>query len=259
MIKKIFTVFLFLGFSVSYAQNNKITAVATQFIDSVQTQAYNSSKIDWDKFRPQFLQKVSEVKNTEDLYPLFQNVIDSLKDGHSMIMVMEAGDDESPEDFIKKYASITDAEAGAPKKNFDYKLLEGKYGYINVPGTMLEHKKYISTIGRQLSELDKQNPKAWIIDLTEDWGGSIIPMLWHFHSLIDKNESYYMVYNNGREEKQPTRFDLEEDEDNKLIRHYFHLEDEIPLQIKNNKIPIIILTSKATGSSGEMFLSYFLG
>lgn len=117
-------------------------------------------------------------------------------------------------------------------------------------------------MGRKLEELDAKDPKAWIFDLTENDGGSITPMLWQMYNLIDQDSIYSFVNSKGYEEKQSRKmWDTEGDKSAQRMLDLFKLDpaELEPTKLKNTYIPIIVLTSKKTASSGEFFVAAFKG
>lgn len=269
---KILILILF-GHTVCFAQDTKsnIEAVAHSFLDTIENHAYNSHMIDWQTFRPNFIRSIQKVEDEKSLLPYFQSVIDSLKDYHSAIFVTEPkkdseGDLSDIEKEIKTFSQITDEqvyEGGYPKKMFESRMIENNYAYINVPGTMSENNKYINTIAEQLKNLDDKNPKAWIIDLTECWGGTTWAVVWNFLSLLDENGGFYVVNNKSEIIKNEIDHrklkDSTEIKTYELVYKYNNLDKNEVISIKNNKVPIVFLTSGLTSSAGEMLVASFYG
>lgn len=255
------TTFILLNFN-AQAQNKDVQNIVLRFLDSVQTNSYMSLNVKWDSVRPDFIEQTKNINDINDLKPHFTSFIKILKDGHSSVLFLnkqEENTEESKFAFYKAIGTITDAEEGLPPKNFQYRILQNKYAYINIPSVLLENRKYVDTIGIQLKELDAKNPKAWIIDLTENNGGNIMSMIWHFPTLIDVNHGY-SYFSLTKDEKVSTRF-IETSPDDIKVAQLINLEYEkvLPISIKNNNVPIVILTSQITASSGELFAAYFKG
>ncbi len=249
------------SFSLIYGQNENPKDLVIKFLDIVEANAYMSPTINWDSVRPAFIEETRNVKESGELQPFFKKFLRSLKDGHSQIIYSPTGEQEESElDVMEKYAQYTYEQVGWPPLNFKHYMLEDKYAYINIPAVTLEQRRYIDTIGQQLLELDSKHPKAWIIDLTENDGGSIYPMLWQFASLIDNMETYSDVDNQGNETKQRKIFDVIEEEDKRYFELMnFDYNKVKPVELKNINIPIIVLTSSTTGSAGEFVAASFKG
>ncbi len=245
----------------SYAQVPSVGQLATAFLDTVQRQAYQSAMIKWDSIRPLFIEQTRTMSDINALEPHFKKIISQLKDGHSGLFFEKADQNqEAEQELFEKMAGMTDAEAGFPTKVFSHYMTKDHYAYIRIPAVFYEQRKYVDTMAVQLRALDAQQPKAWIIDLTENDGGSIFPMIWHFASLIDVDSTYALVARDGVEEKQKVRMNNLNDHDQKMAK-LFDLEyDQIPpIDIKNKNVPIVLLVSRFTSSSGEFFAAHFKG
>jgi len=85
-------------------------------------------------------------------------------------------------------------------------------------------------------------------------------MIWHFADLIDVDSTYSTVDRAGVESKQKVRMNNQNDQDQKWAR-LFDLEyDKVPpIAIKNKNVPIVLLVSRFTSSSGEFFAAHFKG
>lgn len=246
----------------AFAQQEEVQKALNTFLDTVQTRSYMRDKMDWNKIRQEALEQTKNMSNTDSLLPIFKNIIASLKDYHSEIELSKNKEDKLA--LIKQYATLTYEQAGYPALHFSHKMINNKYAYIKLPGVMLEHRRYLDTITNQLKELDFQNPKAWIIDLTENDGGSAYPMTVPFHDLIDTNMtySYYTGKNNYGDDILLNNNELPHDgfytvDDS--VAQMFKLDSIQTIKIRNNNVPIIILTSQLTGSAGEITTTHFMG
>lgn len=261
-MRRAFLLFLALFFtSRLHAQVNNTQQMVIQFLDTLQKNAYMGKSLQWDSIRPAFIAETRDIKDINLLKPYFEKLLTSLKDGHSSLFFEQKEQNStSGQDQFEKMAVMTDSEAGLPPKNFRHYMIADKYAYINIPAVMLESRKYVDSIGIQLKYLDAQQPKAWILDLTENNGGNIMPMIWQFPSLLDTDKTYSYVDAQGKETKATTRYIVESPEDLKYFQ-LFQLEpDKVkPVQLKHVDVPIILLTSNVTASSGEFFTAHFKG
>ncbi|MGV6946932.1 S41 family peptidase [Sphingobacterium kyonggiense] len=256
----LFSCFLFTS---SFAQNKEVDELVDRFIDTLEKRSFMRHQVDFQKMRSETKIKVKNIQETDSLLTIFQSLVSSLKDHHSSVALSEEKDDEMA--LLNMLASTTYKQAGMPAQNFQHRMVNEKYAYINVPGVLLEHKRSFDTLQSQLLELDKQNPKAWIIDLTENDGGSYIPMVVPFHSLIDTNKTF--SYFEGEVDEQGNKilkneFVVPEDgfyADSSKEAKIVKLDSLQAVQLKNNKVPIIVLVSNITASSGEIFAAHFIG
>lgn len=253
----------FFVFSICRAQNKEVNNLVDQFIDTLATHSFMRSKVDFDKLRRETKLKAVAIDKIDSLLPIFKNVVSELEDHHSRAMRVEDTTDELA--LIKMIANTTYEQEGMSPLNFQHHMIEGKYAYINVPGVLLEHRRYLNTLQKQMRELDDKQPKAWIIDLTENDGGSFVPMVIPFHSLIDTSQTF--SYFDGTRDKDGNeilvdKFQIPQNGlyiDNSIEAKYCKFDTVQGQQLKNNKIPIIVLVSELTASSGEITASHFLG
>ncbi|WP_126972254.1 S41 family peptidase [Gynurincola endophyticus] len=243
------------------AQTKSVKDLATGFLDTIQMYSIVSHELNWESVRPAFFEKIKDVQSLNDLYPHFKNFVKTLKDRHSDILFKEIDDEvEDDSDMEEYYARLTDKEAGLPPKEYAHYMIENRYAYIKVPFVVLEQRAYVDTIGAQLLLLDKQNPEAWIIDLTGNDGGAITPMIWQFASLIDQTETFSFIDNRGNEEYQRKIFDQVKNKDKRYYELVKLQYDSVkPVLLKNTKVPVVILTSNITSSSAEFFVACFKG
>lgn len=263
-LNKIILVLAFTIFNLNcFAQKQLIKNVVQSFLDTVKSNAYMSPNLNWDSISTTLLNDTKEIDSISHLAPHFNKVLKELKDGHSRLYPKSAIKSQNGESsMLEIFAKMTDKEAGLPPKRFIHKMVDNKYAYINIPSVTLENRAYVDSIGKQLLELDKHNPKAWIIDLTENDGGNAFTMNWHFPTLIDSDQTYSMVDNKGNETKVDKILNLNNSSDEeKRFAELFKLNpDSVPyVRLKNTTVPIIVLTSKITGSAGEFVTVHFKG
>lgn len=243
----------------SYSQDINSTALTKIFLDTIQKEAYLTKNVNWDSIRPIFINKAKNIQTQEELLNHFKSFLKILNDGHSNISFLES-EHSSDDNFLELMMKMTDESAGLPPKNFQHRIIDNQYAYILVPPVSYEHLKYIDTLKRQLIELDHQNPKGWIIDLTENSGGMNHPMIWHFASLVDTTPTYSYISASGYEVKNSPILTFEDRESEKIFKS-IGLDINVipPIELKNKDIPIVILTSQRTASAGEFFLAHFKG
>ena len=268
MVNKLLFTLLVLSltmFTNTYAQKSEtVQELVIEFLDTVEHKAYMTSMIDWDSARPAFIEETKHITEIKELLPHFQKFLKQLKDYHSGMFYGEGDDEKDENALLRAYATLTLEELGYPPLNFKHELINDKYAYINIPGVTLERRKYIETIGQQMQELDEKNPKAWIFDITENEGGTLVPMLWPVYHLIDHEDEYYSFVDNKGEAEMGDRemWDLTDaEEDDIKMFELSRLNDEslIPTGPVHRDIPIVVLTSNKTGSSAEFFAAAFKG
>lgn len=249
--------------NIAVAQQESNEEVMSEFLDIVSKNAYEGASVNWDSIRPLALTQASETIEKSKLYPIFKQIIKQLDDVHSSVLFAENSNQGDKNEILRRYATTSHEEAGIPFPDIKGKIIENKYAYVNVPSVVLEHKKYVQLIGEQIALLDQQNPKAWIFDVSSNNGGSIVPMLWQFYAFIDQDKIYSTVDGRGKEQlvNRAIWNNPNASEEELMFMDLTGLSDKSlnSVEVKNNKLPIYILTSNKTASSGEFFVAAFKG
>ena len=112
--------------------------------------------------------------------------------------------------------------------------------------------EYADSLQRIIEKLDKSNIKGWIIDLRENTGGNMEPMIAGLGPLFSSEKLGSLVDINGNAEAWYYSDG----------RYYFDGYDGWSVSKRydvNKRLPIAVLTSDQTGSSGEIVAISFIG
>ncbi|UOE38989.1 S41 family peptidase [Chryseobacterium oryzae] len=229
------------------AQSDSVKTYVTDALKIMKDKSVNKSKINWDKIYSKTLAEASKVKTIKETFPILKNALVSLEDSHSNFY---------PAEVVKQYTlgyKATGQEFPVIKSD----LLENKYAYISLPdiGSFNndDWNLYINTFYSKVNELQKQNPKGWIIDLRDNFGGMLYPMYAAVAPFLDhknvvgtkdsKGEIEYFNYKDGKFY-----------EGSKATQQFKIIQKE-PKTINR---PIAVLINKVTGSSGEFITASFV-
>ncbi|MEA3016842.1 MAG: hypothetical protein QOI38_1564 [Sphingomonadales bacterium] len=127
----------------------------------------NSASADWDALAAEARRRIAGAVEPRDAYPAIQYLIDALGERHTMLRMQ--GPWGRP-------------GSGAPRAipMPSYALVDGRYGLVRLPGflgTPEEAERYAGTLRRGLTLLDGRRLCGWIVDLRDDTGGNMWPML----------------------------------------------------------------------------------
>ncbi len=141
------------------------------------------------------------------------------------------------------------------KLDFNYKLLEGNIGCLQIPGFLNSDitvvNEFANRIQNAIRELDsKNNLKGWIIDLRNNSGGNMWPMVVGLNPLIGTN-TVPGYFKKAGEKEIAEEWQISSPH-NKIV-----IEQPYELRIMPSKIAV--LYSKKTASSGEMTAICFIG
>ncbi|MFY1047650.1 S41 family peptidase [Chryseobacterium sp. GP-SGM7] len=249
-MKKLITIALFtIFFSVNtFAQSDSIKVYVTQALKIMKNKSVNKGKLNWENIYSTTLAESSSAKTIKETYPAIKNALSSLNDSHSNFY---------PENVVKAY-TLGYKATGQKFPVIKSELIENKYAYISLPDIGSFNKGdwnlYINTFYAKVNNLQKHNPKGWIIDLRGNFGGMLYPMYAAIAPFLDnknvvgtkdaEGQIEYYNYKKGKFYEGSTATQL------------FQLTQKEPKPVKK---PVAILVNKVTGSSAEFITAAFVG
>jgi hypothetical protein len=241
-MKPLIIVFFIIPF-IFYSQTPKsVKKYIKQSIEIVKNKSLYSDSLNWKKIENEINIKSKELQSVDQCTVITNYIISELRkvgDNHSFFLINEKA---------KKMASNNNAI-----KEPTGKYLGNNIGYLNVPGIISINQSvcvdFANKIQNIIQSIDTLNVNKWIIDLRENRGGNMYPMIAGLGPLlgegvlgyfIDKNETYKSAwsYENGK---------------------VGNLKVEAPYAIINKNIKIAVLIGEKTSSSGEMTTISFIG
>ena len=236
---------------VTPVHHRKASKIAMEYIgaacDTIKKHSLIRDSFDIRKNKPEALRIAGDAKKYSDCYLAVSYLLESLReygDYHSFFM--KASEVEN----WKKTGSAVSKIQFATHKVID------SCGYINVPpfhgGNPQSMLAYADSLQSAIRQLEDAGIKGWLIDLRENTGGNMEPMLAglgplfssdRLGSLVDvENNRNAWYYKGGR---------------------YFTDDDagwsvSDPVALKST-LPIAVMTSTSVGSSGEIVVISFIG
>ena len=151
----------------------------SEALDIIQNNALNSDKVDWPKVRDIAFMYEKNAKTPADTYDSISFVLEQLGDNHSFLVTPEIVNQDK-NSTIYNYPRPTG------------KLLEAKIGYVALfefnAQAEDEMNKHADEIQNIIIELDKQSVCGWIVDLRDNFGGNMYPMIAGLGALIGEGE-----------------------------------------------------------------------
>jgi C-terminal processing protease CtpA/Prc len=133
----------------------------------------------------------------------------------------------------------------------------GNIGYIQIPGFMGidgRAQKFARQIQDKIKELDKNNIQFWIVDLTCNSGGTVMPMLCGIGPLLGEGVAGFLVNRENIYSKWAYSKGIAVYDDSK---YQMKLADPYRLKTKIKKLAVII--GRKTASAGEALAVSFKG
>jgi C-terminal processing protease CtpA/Prc len=214
-------------------------------IDLIQNNALNRDQVDWRHIREVAARSAKGARTPAETYNMIKFILSKLNDHHSHFLTP---------DEANQWDNSTVEDSPAP----DGKLLEKRIGYIAVytfePIAEDQVNQYADNIQKILIDLDKQSVCGWIVNLREDNGGNMWPMIAGLGALIGEGEIGAYKDSTGHITKWYYRDGKSWMENNygaKVSHPDFILDPE--------KTPVAVLIGSQTASSGESTAISFRG
>ena len=220
---------------------------------------------------------LTAVMDTIDRHSLYRDSFE--RDGQLDLCLKIAGEAESMDDCylaveyalanLRKYGDnhsflmrkseveewLSDTLSGEDISTPEVRLMEN-VGYLKVPafhsGNRSAMQKYASELHRGMSQLWSDTLKGWIVDLRDNTGGNMEPMITGLGPLLDPGNLGAL---------KDVRGDLEHwsyrDGD-------YYWENEAGMSLSDpwqppQQLPVVVLIGPQTGSSGEIVALSFIG
>lgn len=225
-----------------------VSELIDRFVDTVQTYSLYKDSINWTALRNNITRLSTGIKSMEDAHTILNYVIDKLRlagDNHSSI-VFPSSSNTTQATQMKDLAVVPEG-----------KYMGDNIGYIKLPyfNTIDSTSGMIfgDMIVKIIKRIDTRNTiNGWIVDLRDDYGGSMFPMITGLIPIIGTDTLGYFV---NKEEKIPWFTTKEGSWVNSVIK----VKTNKSYTIKNRNAKIAVLIGPRTASSGEATAISFIG
>lgn len=164
------------------------TLTARQLFDEalevLEARPLGRERVDWKKVRAELTARVPDSKTPADAHPAIQQAVAALKDRHARFAPpMPASDPTTTPTASSAGPSSQDATE-APRRVVptvpEGRLVDG-VAYVVVPTCAAPDveglRRYAASLRGLLLDLEKQQPRGWIVELRFNGGGNVWPML----------------------------------------------------------------------------------
>ncbi|MFN2144626.1 MAG: S41 family peptidase [Anaerolineales bacterium] len=222
-------------------------AYLDEVIDIVRSHAINREMVNYEVFQGQVSVREMEAVTPRDTYDSVIYLLGQLKDGHSRFLTPEEAE------------WFQDLETASPENPEPIGGIRDGVAYLHISqfasGDLQVNQAYANTLFDLVMALDAQSPCGWVIDLRDNYGGNLAPMVSGMVPLIGDGVLGYFEDVEGN--RTPIEYDSGEfigDDENDWFDTGYR---DISLQHPNP--PIAILIGPNTASSGEMLALTFKG
>ncbi len=203
----------------------------------------------WEAYAAQVMQSARGASKVEEAYTSLQFALKQLGDGHSFLM--------RPERTGQWRSGNSDAEAESITR-VEGRLLDGQFAYLGVPGfasgdpaTMTA---FADALQQEVARLDRAPACGWVVDLRNNPGGNMWPMIAGLGPLLGQEELGSFVDRNGLSEVWWQRDGRAGSGEAELSR-----VSGLGYRLANPQSPVAVLIGKLTASSGEALAIAFRG
>jgi C-terminal processing protease CtpA/Prc len=226
-----------------YIKSNDTKDYLNDAVDILKENSINKYTLDWESLRNQVLEMGKNANNIKETYPAIQYALFLLGDNHSLFM--------TPEEY-KSYK-----RPDLPIPSITSELINNNIGFIKIPGFRGSGnepaEKFAQQIQNKIKELDEFNIQLWIVDLEDNTGGNVWPMLLGLAPLLGEGIMGYLVdadsnYFNWGISKGEVFYN--DDQANELPN---------PYRLNNKIEKLAVIIGPETASAGEAIAVSFKG
>ena len=208
--------------------------------------ALHRERIDWSALRRKCARLAAGLSAPAETYDTIRWALTQLEERHSFFAPPERGD-----------AAIADGEYVAELSLPGGELLADRLACLRVPGfrgSPQHATRYADVLQTLIAEMDAASPGGWMVDLTENWGGDMWPMLAGLGPLLGEGPLGSFIFPDHPPAIWRYRAGqawLDGDSLAKTAGDGYRLRVASP--------PVALLVSERTASSGEAVLIAFVG
>lgn len=214
----------------------------TRALDLMATRAVDRHRVDWRALRPSLMQQAAGAQTPADTYPAIRSAVAALGNPHSRLLPPSPPDD-----------STGAAPVDVPKG----RTLEPDLAYLSLPGVLGDDETataYADAGTAVVRELDAVAPCGWVVDLREDHGGNMWPMLTVVAALLGSGTHGFFEDADGHRAGWGLAAGTPVLEGRVLFPTL-----RSDLRLRRADPPVAVLTGPLTASSGEAVLIAFRG
>jgi hypothetical protein len=223
-------------------------AYLEEALNIMEENSINKYNFDWDELRSLAFIAAGGAIKPRDTHAAISFMLGKLGDGHSSFVKPSVANRYKEELHLDNTEPIG-------------KLIDEKFGYILIPGFSggfndLDNiaNDFATEIQKLIQEIDQENPCAWIVDLRENEGGNMWPMLAGIGPILGEGCVGSFVDPDG-EKTQWCYEDGVAYEGGEIAAKV----NGIAYETTEKGLPVAVLTSNITASAGEAIVVAFRG
>lgn len=221
-------------------------AYAEGAVGLIELHALFADRVNWRGIRQVVRERCATAMSIPQTYDTIQWVLAQLGDAHSFFSPPDRGS-------VAIASGSYQEEVQFPSGH----LITDRIGLLTVPafrGTQLQVERYAYALRSLIDEQQRAGTQGWIVDVTDNSGGNMLPMLSGLAPLLGPGVIGSFVFRDG----QRTSWRLDETGSLWLGEDcLFHTAQEV--RRAGSRAPVAILVATRTASSGEAVVVAFSG
>ncbi|KLT63972.1 S41 family peptidase [Pedobacter sp. BMA] len=216
--------------------------------------------VDWKSVEPETYKRLATYKSFKTSLNEISTLFDKINATHCLVYRREGKYSATHKVIAKDRYSAQWKKKYDTRPAFEVKVLQGKYGYILVPGMVFfdNSAENISRIAQPLYEQIAQvknndNIEGWIVDLRFNTGGNAAPMLLALYDLLGDHDIWGEL---NVDKRSVSKYKLDKG-------NYIQKSKVISSVSPNGRLldqaKVAVITGLFTGSSGEITALAFKG
>lgn len=222
----------------------------------IEQHSLQRAQIDWPALRDSVYLQARGARDVEGAHLAVSFALGELDDGHSYFM--------SPPQMSRLVTPVSNARTGQPVRAPTGALLDAAPGdaaterplaYLDVPGFagggQHAQAEFADRLQGIIRGLDASGACGWVVDLRENRGGNLWPMLVGLGPLLGEGEAGAAVYPDSSRRSFWYR-------DGKAgLGDYVQLRVNSPYELGRSAPPVAVLTGGSTASAAEILAAAF--
>jgi C-terminal processing protease CtpA/Prc len=239
---------------VDISQRPAVAGAAARYLnyalELIEANSIKRDSIDWPDYRAKVAEQARGATLPADTHLALRYALGNLGDGHSYLMSPRQAE-------ALRAAPVSNARTGRGPESPRGERLSDSVAYVWLPGfaggSQTQQADFAEQIHRLIAGLDDNEQCAWIVDLRDNTGGNLWPMLAGIGPLLGEGTAGAALHPDGS--RKPFWY-----RDGRAgLGDYVQLRVAAPpYRTRLTQPPVAILTGPATASSGEIILGAFL-
>ena len=217
--------------------------LAFEILDIMKENVITKENVDWLALHSD-VQKIYDSGVKKPFYESVYKIFEKADTGHSFYSSLS-----NPKFIMHRKKSCKNSV-------FEFTQPPNGIGYIKISRFSNRHPlkklEFVEDIRKQIKKHNNDDLKGWVVDLSDNSGGNMWPMLAGIAPLLNDGIHGYFDYPDGKKYSWSTQ------DGKSFTNGNFSIGFEENLEL-NNTLPIAVISGGTTSSSGEALLITFKG